>query len=125
MPNSPTRHLPDVYPFIAYLGTRFGCSHVLAVGETAAQNLIDFHPEFEVIGVVKGANLPRYRQQYPFGTWLDLDETSSGRNPVAENILEHAVIFALTPLINFNDHRSIEDLKELGRSCAGLYFDPR
>jgi hypothetical protein len=71
---------------------------VIAVGETAAENLIDFHPEFEVMGVVKGANLPRYRQQYPFGTWLDLDETSSGRNPVADNILEHAVIVCTDPI---------------------------
>ena len=98
MPNSPTQLLPDVYPFVAYLGRRFGCKYVIGIGETAAENLIDFHPEFEVIGVVNEANLERYRGQCQFGTWLDLDETSSGRSPVADNILQHAIIVCTDPI---------------------------
>jgi hypothetical protein len=98
LPNSPTQHLPDVYPFVAYLGRRFGCKSIIALGETAAENLRDFHPEFEVIGVVKEANLRRYREQYPFGTWLDVDEISTRRNSVADNILEHSVIVCTDPV---------------------------
>lgn len=92
MPNNPTQLLPDVFPFVAYLGRLFGCKYVIGVGETAAENLIGFHPEFEVIGVVNEANLPGYRRQFQFGSWLGQDETSSHRNPLADNILEHAII---------------------------------
>lgn len=92
MPNSPTQLLPDVYPFVAYLGRLLGCKYVIGVGESAAENLIDFHPEFEITGVVNEANLGKYRGQYQFGTWLDLDETSSRRNLLADYILEQAII---------------------------------
>ena len=87
-----TQLLPDVYPFVAYLGRLFRCKYVIGVGETAVQNLLNFHPEFEVIGVVNEANLQRYLGQCQFGTWLDLDEISSRRNSVADHILQQAII---------------------------------
>ena len=87
-----TQLLPDVYPFVAYLGRLFRCKYVIGVGETAVQNLLNFHSEFEVIGVVNEANLQKYLGQCQFGTWLDLDEISSGRNSVADHILQQAII---------------------------------
>jgi len=92
LPNNPTQLLPDVYPFAAYLGRLFGCRYVIGLGETAAENLIDFHPEFEIIGIVNEANLRKYRGQYQFGTWLGLNETSSRGDLLADNILEQAII---------------------------------
>jgi hypothetical protein len=84
--------LPDVYPFAAYLGRQFGCKYIIGVGEAAAEHLIDFHPEFEVIGFVHEVNLQMYRTQYPFGTWLDLNNPGSRGIPLADHILDRAII---------------------------------
>src|SRR5213595_71888 len=38
---------PDVYPFAAYLGERFGATHVLVVGGPTAKDLLRLYPQFE------------------------------------------------------------------------------
>lgn len=92
MPTPLTQLLPDVYPFAAYLGKRLDCKYIIGVGELAADNLIDFYPEFEVIGIVHASNVQAYRRQYEFGTWLSWDQQSSTGISLANHILERAII---------------------------------
>ena len=89
LPTTPTRLLPDVYPFAAFLAQRFGCKSIIGIGELTAPKLIEFHPEFDVIGVVHVENLRRHRQQYEFGTWLGWDESGI---PLPDHILGCALI---------------------------------
>jgi len=83
---------PDVYPFAAYLGERFGGTHVLVVGRPTAKDLLRLYPQFEIIGIVPGADLQIYRNQYGFGTWLEEDPNLTGTLPVSEDVLKRAVI---------------------------------
>ena len=78
---------PDVYPFAAYLGERFGCTHVIAIGRPTAKDLIQLYPQFEIIGIVPGADLRLYRNQYGFGTWL-----AEGTLSLSEEIMKRAII---------------------------------
>jgi len=83
---------PDVYPFAAYLGERFGCTHVIASGRPTAKNLMELYPQFEIIGIVPGADLQLYRNQYGFGTWLEENMNLAGTLSLPENVLKRAVI---------------------------------
>jgi hypothetical protein len=83
---------PDVYPFAAYLGERFGCTHVIVFGRPTAKNLKQLYPQFEIIGIVPGADVQFYRNQYSFGTWLEENTSLAGTVSVPEHVLKHAVI---------------------------------
>ncbi|HYJ88092.1 MAG TPA: hypothetical protein VEW46_18640, partial [Pyrinomonadaceae bacterium] len=87
-----TKPLPDVFPFADYLGKRFDCKYIIGVGELAADSLVDFYPEFEVIGIVHASNVDPYHRQYEFGTWLGWDQQSSTGIPLENHILERAII---------------------------------
>lgn len=92
MPTPLTQLLPDVFPFADYLGERLDCKYIIGVGELAADNLVDFYPEFEVIGIVHASNLQSYRRQYEFGTWLGWNQQSSTGTPLDNHILQRAII---------------------------------
>ena len=49
---------PDVYPFAAYLGERFGCTHAIAIGSPTAKDLKQLFPQFVIIGFVPSASYP-------------------------------------------------------------------
>jgi len=87
-----THSQPDVYPFAAYLGHRFGCTHVIAIGRPTAKDLMQLHPQFKIIGIVPIADLELYRNQYGFGTWLEGNLDRTGRISLAEDILKRAII---------------------------------
>jgi len=87
-----TQSQPDVYPFAAYLGERFGSTHVIAIGRPTAKNLIQLYPQFEIIGIVPGADLQLYRNQYGFGTWLEEDMNLTGTLSLPEDVLKRAII---------------------------------
>ncbi|MDX6290155.1 MAG: hypothetical protein QOH42_1954 [Blastocatellia bacterium] len=64
--------LPDVFPFAVEMGERFGCSHLIALGESTAVNLLRLDPPLEIIGVVPGKDLAMCRQQNGFAaTWIE------------------------------------------------------
>jgi len=83
---------PDVYPFAAYLGERFDCTHVIVVGRPAARDLIQLYPQFEIIGIVPAADLEVFRRQFGFGTWLEEALNLAGSLAVPEEVLKRAVI---------------------------------
>ena len=83
---------PDVYPFAAYLGERFGCTHAIVFGRPTAKDLIPLCPQFEIIGIVPAADLELYRKQYSFGTWLGENTSLAGTHSVPEGVLKRAVI---------------------------------
>lgn len=82
---------PDVYPFAAYLGERFGCRHVIAIGRPTAKDLKQLFPQFEIIGIVPSADLQRCRKRYGFATWME-DTNLAGSFPLPEDVLQRAVI---------------------------------
>jgi glycosyltransferase involved in cell wall biosynthesis len=90
--SSQTRLQPDVYPFAAYLGQQFECTHVVAIGKPIAKDLIQVYPQFEIIGVVPEADVKSYRNRYGFATWLGADLNSPGAISLPENILKQAII---------------------------------
>ncbi len=83
---------PDVYPFAAYLGDRFGCTHVILIGSPTARDLIQLYPQFEIIGIVPGTDLQLYRNRYGFGTWLEEITNLAGTPSVSKDVLQRAVI---------------------------------
>lgn len=85
-------HQPDVYPFVAYLGERFGCTHVIDVGCDSAKNLTPLSSRFQIVGIDYGTNLQLTRNRCSNGTWLEWDLENPGRIPVQEEILSHAII---------------------------------
>jgi hypothetical protein len=89
---SQTQSQPDVYPFAAYLGQQFECTHVIAIGKPTAKDLIQLYPQFEVIGIVPVADVESYRDRYGFGTWLGEDLSRPGTISLPENILKRAII---------------------------------
>jgi ribonucleotide monophosphatase NagD (HAD superfamily) len=83
---------PDVYPFAAYLAQQFECTHVIAIGTPNAKDLIKIYPQFEILGVVREAEVDWYRNRYGFGTWLGRSRGDAGAISLPENILKRAVI---------------------------------
>src|SRR3982074_1756933 len=61
---------PDVYPFAAHIARQYGCTYVVGIGATAAEQLASLHPEFQIIGVSYDDELETLRTRYPFGRWL-------------------------------------------------------
>ena len=86
------QYQPDVYPFAAYLGDRFGCTHVILIGSPTARDLIQLYPQFEIIGIVPGTDLQLYRNRYGFGTWLEEITNLAGTPSVSKDVLQRAVI---------------------------------
>ncbi len=82
---------PDVYPFAAYLGERFGSNHAIVIGRPTAKDLIQLYPQFEIIGIVPEADLQLYRDQYGFGTWLGNTNLAAALS-LREEVLKGAVI---------------------------------
>ena len=87
-----TQCQPDVYPFAAYLGERFGCTHAIAIGRPTAKDLIQLYPRFEIIGIVPGVDLQSYRNRCGFGTWLEENMSLGGTPALPEDVLKRAVI---------------------------------
>lgn len=83
---------PDVYPFAAYLGERFGCTGVIDVGCGTAGKLAGLYPRFKITGVDFGPNLHHCRTAYPFGTWVEWDLDRLGTVPMPEDVLRQSVI---------------------------------
>jgi hypothetical protein len=84
--------LPDVYPFAAYLAQRFQCTYVILIGEPTAEDLIQLHPEMRIIGLVPSSVLSFYRNEFPFGTWLETNLDGSDEILLNEDILKRAII---------------------------------
>lgn len=83
---------PDVYPFAAYLGRPFECTHVVIIGRPTAQDLLQLYPQFEIIGVVPEADVEWYRDRYGFGKWLGWEQNLGGAISLPENILQRSII---------------------------------
>lgn len=94
---SPIQSQPDVYPFAAYLGDRFGCTHAIVVGRPTAKELLHLYPQFGIIGIVPAADQKFYRSRYGFGTWLDESSLLAGTLPATEDVLKRAVIVCNDP----------------------------
>ena len=82
---------PDVYPFAAYLAERFGCTHVIVTGKPTAKDLMELYPQFQIIGIVPGADLESCRNQYGFATWLEENMNRAGHS-LPEDVLKRAII---------------------------------
>ncbi len=85
-----TQTQPDVYPFAAYLGRLFDCTHAIAIGQPTAQNLRTLFPQFEIVGIVGEADVKRYRERYGFARWVKLSDLASATLPTAT--LERSII---------------------------------
>jgi len=94
---------PDLYPFAAYLAQRFQCTHVISIGEPTAEDLRQLHPEFKIIGIVPSSALSFYRNEFPFGTWLERNPDNSDEIPLDENILKRATIVCANVIDRLGD----------------------
>ena len=83
---------PDVYPFAVYLGERFECTHVIAMGRPTAKDLIQLYPRFEIVGFVSEIDVEAYRKRYGFATWFAEYANSQVAVSLPEKILKRAVI---------------------------------
>jgi glycosyltransferase involved in cell wall biosynthesis len=90
--SSQTNSQPDLYPFAAYLGRQFDCTHAIILGKPSAKDLRQLYPEFEISGVVSESDLKSYRERYGFANWLPATINRPAAIPLAEDILRRAVI---------------------------------
>jgi glycosyltransferase involved in cell wall biosynthesis len=84
--------LPDVFPFAIEMGQKFGCSQLIALGESTAVNLLQLDPPLGIIGVVPGKALAMCRRQNRFATWTEgafdgTKETSLARKNLKRSII--------------------------------------
>lgn len=85
-------HQPEVYPFAAYLGRRFGCKRIIDIGCGRAHKLVKLHPEFQVIGVDYGSNLDYCRNRFDFGLWIEHDLEHPDQLPLDSHLLRDSVV---------------------------------
>src|SRR5262245_57381837 len=93
--SSAFQYQPHVYQFATYLAERFQSNYLISIGEPSAVDLRSFHPAVNIIGIVPGTALNFYRNEYPFGTWLEgklngSDEISSDEIIFERDILNRA-----------------------------------
>jgi glycosyltransferase involved in cell wall biosynthesis len=101
-----TQSQPDVYPFAAYLAERFGCTHVITIDRPSARDLIHLYPRFEIIGIVPGADLQSYVNQYGFGTWLD-ESASFAATPSPPKAVRKAAVVICKDLDQFDEPETL------------------
>jgi GT2 family glycosyltransferase len=87
-----TAYNPDVYPFAAYLGQRFGCKYIISIGCSNPERIAELYPQFEVIGIDSGKDLEVCRNRYGFGTWMEWNFDQPGCIPLEKDVLAHAII---------------------------------
>jgi SAM-dependent methyltransferase len=90
--NQNITHQPDVYPFAAYLGRRFGCSTIIDIGCGRARKLAPLHPEFRIVGIDFGSNIEYCQSHYSFGAWIPWDIEHGEPLQLDEEVLRNAII---------------------------------
>ena len=85
-------HQPDVYPLAAFLGRKFGCSHIIDIGCGRARKLVELHPEFHITGIDYGSNIKFCRDNYPFGQWIELNLEHGKSVKLKREVIRHAVV---------------------------------
>ncbi|HEX8149753.1 MAG TPA: hypothetical protein VF591_21415 [Pyrinomonadaceae bacterium] len=83
---------PDVYPFAAYLARVLGCRRVVAAGSPGAKDLLPLCQQFEITGLVPGAELESYRRRYGFADWLGADFGAGRLTPLDDEVLGETVV---------------------------------
>lgn len=96
-------HQPDVYQFAAFLGRRFGCSHVIDLGCGKARKLVGLYPEFHIIGIDYGGNIRHCQEQYPYGTWIEFNLEQDINISLDRNIIQNAVIICADVIEHLNN----------------------
>ena len=69
---------------------RFGCTHVIVIGQPTAKDLIQLYPQFEITGFVPSADLNSYRRRYGFASWRSAERQVEMLLP--ENLLKRSII---------------------------------
>ena len=102
----PTQLQPDVYPFAAYLAERFGCTHLIAIGQPSPKELIQIYPKFEFVGIVPSLDVESCHKRYGFGSWLDENNSLAGTLPVPKEVVQRAVVVS-KDVDQFTDPQSL------------------
>jgi glycosyl transferase family 2 len=87
-----SRTLPDVFPFAVEMGQRFGCSHMIALGESTAANLLQLNPPLGIIGIVPGKDLEICRRQNELATWIEGTFDGTDEILLAPKTLKRSII---------------------------------
>lgn len=84
--------LPDVYPFAAFLGQRFGCKHIIDIGQGNLRPLADLSEKFHIVRIGSMEKMHYHTQQYSLGEWIEWDFKKPDRFLLPEKTLMQAVI---------------------------------
>ena len=76
---------------------------MLAVGGTTALNVAQFSSRFEINGVLRAAELRRYRSRLEFGTWLACEFDRNEEIPLESETLQRTVIVCANLLEQFEN----------------------
>ena len=71
---------------------------------------MQLYPQFQIIGIVPGADLESYRHQYGFGTWLEENMNLAGHS-LPEDILKRAIVVCKDLERLTNPHSFLQTLK--------------
>ena len=119
-------HQPDVYPFVAFLGRRFGCTHIIDIGCGQARKLASLHPEFKLIGIDFGVNIQYCRDHYEFGQWIEFDLESADQLPIDQDVVKNSIIICADVIEHLiSPEHLLQNIKKLMKDApAGVLTTP-
>ena len=100
---------PEIYAFVAYLARTLNCTHLIDIGCGRATKLVEYHPEFEIIGIDYESNIQYCKKNYSFGTWLDWNLEQSEFIPLTTDVVKNAVIICADVIEHLVDPNRLLD----------------
>jgi len=114
-------HQPDVYPFVAHLGQRFGVGHLIDIGCGRAEKLAEFRDNFELAGIDFADNLAWCRKTYGFGNWIAFDLESGEDLPLPSKMVADSVVVCSDVIEHLRDPTHLlRNLRKLSQICAAI-----
>ncbi|OAB46709.1 methyltransferase domain-containing protein [Paenibacillus glacialis] len=98
---------PQVYQIASYLGSQFSCNSMIDIGCGTATKLVQWHPQFQIIGVDYGSNLDYCKHEYPFGQWIEQDLEQPSLIQLERSVLQSSVIVCADVIEHLKDPSSL------------------
>jgi 2-polyprenyl-3-methyl-5-hydroxy-6-metoxy-1,4-benzoquinol methylase len=116
-------HQPHVYKAAAAVARRVGATHIIDIGCGAADKLVAFAPEFELIGVDFGVNLEHCRSGYPQHMWLEWDLDHEPAPDLGVELLRRSVVVCADVIEHLVDPTALlVGLGQLGEHAQAMFI---
>jgi glycosyltransferase involved in cell wall biosynthesis len=100
----PLSIFPDLPHFVAYLGHRFGCGHILAIGSLLVDQLAGIKPKFEITVIESAKNIEAYKKHYAIINWIEGDFIQPDfKITIPDQVLKTSIVIYATTSENISD----------------------